>query len=228
MVTPRDLDRNRKDDYVTAWTASIQQKLPFNILGTATLSRKQRNGCSDHHLREPDQSGRPALRRTRHSARFHGAATWETAPSTRCSSTSAGPFRAASCSRRITCGLIRSTTGALAAGNPTRPRTLSAGRAIRRAATMTFARCSISPPFISCRSGPESRYLSSPGIARTMLGGWTLSAIGTTQTGTALQHHNRSFERFRAGRLCDQRSRAAELCAWRLAHSARRIHPLNG
>src|SRR5580692_10112470 len=36
VVSPRDLDRNRKDDYVAAWTASIQQKLPLNILGTAT------------------------------------------------------------------------------------------------------------------------------------------------------------------------------------------------
>ena len=36
VVSPRDLDRNRKDDYVAAWTASVQQKLPFNIVGTAT------------------------------------------------------------------------------------------------------------------------------------------------------------------------------------------------
>ena len=36
VVSPRDLDRNRKDMNVMAWTASIQQKLPFNILGTAT------------------------------------------------------------------------------------------------------------------------------------------------------------------------------------------------
>ena len=33
VVSPRDLDRNRKDDYVAAWTASIQQKLPFNLIG---------------------------------------------------------------------------------------------------------------------------------------------------------------------------------------------------
>jgi Carboxypeptidase regulatory-like domain/TonB dependent receptor len=36
VVSPRDLDRNRKDDYVAAWTASIQRKLPFSILGTAS------------------------------------------------------------------------------------------------------------------------------------------------------------------------------------------------
>ncbi len=36
VVSPRDLDRNRKDDYVAAWTASIQQKLPFNLIGTAS------------------------------------------------------------------------------------------------------------------------------------------------------------------------------------------------
>jgi len=36
VVSPRDLDRNRKDDYVAAWTASVQQKLPLNVVGTAT------------------------------------------------------------------------------------------------------------------------------------------------------------------------------------------------
>src|SRR5581483_106707 len=36
VVSPRDLDRNRKDAYVAAWTASIQQKLPFNLIGTAS------------------------------------------------------------------------------------------------------------------------------------------------------------------------------------------------
>jgi hypothetical protein len=35
VVSPRDLDRNRKDDYVAASTASVQRKLPLNILGTA-------------------------------------------------------------------------------------------------------------------------------------------------------------------------------------------------
>jgi hypothetical protein len=36
VVSPRDLDRNRKDDAVDAWTASIQQKLPFNLVGTVS------------------------------------------------------------------------------------------------------------------------------------------------------------------------------------------------
>ena len=36
VISPRDLDRNRKDDYVAAWTASVEHKLPGNIVGTAT------------------------------------------------------------------------------------------------------------------------------------------------------------------------------------------------
>jgi hypothetical protein len=36
VVSPRDLDRNRKDAYVAAWTASVQRKLPLNIVGTAS------------------------------------------------------------------------------------------------------------------------------------------------------------------------------------------------
>ena len=36
VVSPRDLDRNRKDDSVAAWTASVQRKLPLSIVGTAS------------------------------------------------------------------------------------------------------------------------------------------------------------------------------------------------
>ena len=36
VVSPRDLDRNRKDDYVAAWTAAVQQTLPFNFVGALT------------------------------------------------------------------------------------------------------------------------------------------------------------------------------------------------
>jgi hypothetical protein len=36
IVTPRALDRRRKDMYVAAWTASIQRALPGNVVGTAS------------------------------------------------------------------------------------------------------------------------------------------------------------------------------------------------
>jgi Carboxypeptidase regulatory-like domain/TonB dependent receptor len=36
VVSPRDLDRNRKDDYVAAWTVAVQQKLPFNLVGAVS------------------------------------------------------------------------------------------------------------------------------------------------------------------------------------------------
>ncbi len=36
IVTPRDLYRHRKDMYVSAWTASIQRKLPGNLVATAS------------------------------------------------------------------------------------------------------------------------------------------------------------------------------------------------
>lgn len=35
-ISPRDLDRNRKDAYVASWTAAVQQTLPFSLLGTLT------------------------------------------------------------------------------------------------------------------------------------------------------------------------------------------------
>jgi hypothetical protein len=36
VVSPRDLDRNRKDDLVAAWTASVQRSLPMGVIATAT------------------------------------------------------------------------------------------------------------------------------------------------------------------------------------------------
>jgi hypothetical protein len=36
IVSPRLLDRNRKDAYIAAWTASVQQLLPGHIVGTAS------------------------------------------------------------------------------------------------------------------------------------------------------------------------------------------------
>jgi hypothetical protein len=34
VVSPRDLDRNRKDDYVAAWSVSVQQSLPGKLIAT--------------------------------------------------------------------------------------------------------------------------------------------------------------------------------------------------
>ena len=36
VVSPRDLDRNRKDDYAAAWTLSVQQSLPLKSVVTAS------------------------------------------------------------------------------------------------------------------------------------------------------------------------------------------------
>ena len=44
-------------------------------------------------------------------------------------------------------------------------------------------RCSISLPSTTCRLGAGRQYLSGPGVARTIFGGWELSVIGTAQTG---------------------------------------------
>ena len=56
VVSPRDLDRNRKDDYVAAWTASVQRKLPWNIIGTATYLGNKGTRRPDHHLCQPGES----------------------------------------------------------------------------------------------------------------------------------------------------------------------------
>jgi len=85
-------------------------------------------------------------------------------------------------SRRITCGLIRSMTEALRRG--IRHTADSFCRSCDKGAvTTTFADYSISPPSTSLPFGAGKPHLSIPGFARTVLGGWTLSTIGSSQTG---------------------------------------------
>ena len=126
----------------------------------------------------------------------------------------------ASCSRRITCGPIRSTTAASAAENPTRPRIPSADRATRRAATMMFGRYSISRPFTSLPFGAGKRHLSSPGIARAILGGWTAERNRNVRK-PGFRSTSLSIVRTDLCRgICDQRGGTAELCIWSFADSA--------
>ena len=89
---------------------------------------------------------------------------------------------------------------------------------------MTFARYSISPPFTSLPFGAGKPYLSSPGIARTIFGGWTLSAIGTAQTGLPF---NITIDRSNGSVPGDYAISGEErpnYVYWRPAYSARRIH----
>ena len=50
VISPRDLDRNRKDDYVASWTFALQQELPFHLVGTLSYLGNKGTRRAYHHL----------------------------------------------------------------------------------------------------------------------------------------------------------------------------------
>ena len=223
VVSPRDLDRNRKDDYVAAWTASVQRKLPLNILGTASyLGNKGTDVLTTTYVNLVNpQTGvapYPAF----------GPVSWR-------GDVGNSTFHALQLNARraFQNGFLLSANymwshsindGSIGGGESDTPQD-SFCRSCDKASSDDDVRQVFNLSAVyQLPFGAGKHYLSSPGVARTMFGGWTLSAIGTAQTGLPFNITIDSFERVGAGRLCDQRGRTAELCAWRLAHSARRIH----
>ena len=183
VVSPRDLDRNRKDDYVASWTASVQRKLPLNILGNRQLSRKQRNGCSDHDVCEPGESadGRCAIPGIR-----SGLLAWRR----REQHVSCAPierpqrlFRTASCSSLNYMWSHSINDGSIGGGESDTPQN-SFCRSCDKASSDDDVRQVFNLSMVyELPFGAGKRRLSDPGIARTIFGGWTASAIGTAQTG---------------------------------------------
>jgi hypothetical protein len=182
VVTPRDLDRNRKDDYVAAWTASVQRKLPLNILATATyLGNKGTDVLTTTYtnLVNPVTGVAPYP--------LFGPITWR-------GDVGNSTFEALQFNVRkafqsgflFTANYMWSHSindGSIGGGESDTPQD-SFCRACDRASSdddvrQVFNLSSVYQlPF-----GAGKPYLSSPGVARTILGGWSLSGIATAQTG---------------------------------------------
>ena len=155
VVSPRDLDRNRKDDAVAAWTASIQRKLPLNIVGTASyLGNKGTHVLTTTYVNLVNPltgvAPYPAF----------GPVSWR-------GDVGNSNFNALQLNARraFQNGFLFSANymwshsindGSIGGGESDTPQDSSADLATKAAATMTFARHSISPPFTNCRSGRES------------------------------------------------------------------------
>ncbi len=134
VVSPRDLDRNRKDDYVAAWTVSLQQSLPEKLV--ATLSYLGNKGTDVLTTTYTNLAVPPTNRcHILPSGWCPGAAMSATALSRRCSLICGAYSRTVSCFLRTTCGRIPSTTAVSAAGIRILRRTPFAAPAIKPAAT---------------------------------------------------------------------------------------------
>jgi len=182
VVSPRDLDRNRKDDYVAAWTASIQRKLPFNILGTASyLGNKGTYVLTTTYtnLLNPQTGVAPYP--------AFGPVSWR-------GDVGNSTFHALQLNvrRAFQKGLLLSANymwshsindGSIGGGDSDTPQD-SFCRACDKASSDFDVRHSFNLSAVyQLPFGAGKRYLSTPGLVRTVLGGWTLSAIGSTQTG---------------------------------------------
>lgn len=182
VVTPRDLDRNRKDDYVSSWTASVQRKLPLNILGTISyLGNKGTDVLTTTYtnLVNPVTGVAPYP--------AFGPITWR-------GDVGNSTFHALQLNVRRTfqSGFLLTANymwshsindGSIGGGESDTPQD-SFCRACDKASSDDDVRQVFNLSAVyQLPFGAGKPWLSSPGVARAILGGWTLSGIGTAQTG---------------------------------------------
>ncbi len=182
VVTPRDLDRNRKDMNVMAWTASIQQKLPFNMVGTGTyLGNKGTYVLTTTYanLINPETGIAPYPE--------FGPVSWR-------GDLGNSTFEALQLNvrRAFQRGVLFSANymwshsindGSIGGGESDIPQN-SFCRSCDKASSDNDVRQVFNLSGVyQLPFGAGKPHLSSPGIARTLLGAWTVSGIGTVQTG---------------------------------------------
>ena len=182
VVSPRDLDRNRKDDYVTAWTASLQQSLPLHLV--ATLSYLGNKGTdvlttTYTNLAAPPANivPYPAL----------GVVSWR-------GDVGNSTFEAMQLNLRRTFqnGFLLSANymwshsindGSIGGGDSDTPQNSFCRSCDKASSDFDVRQLFNLSAVYSLPFGAGKPYLSSPGIARALLGNWEMSAIGMAQTG---------------------------------------------
>ena len=182
VVSPRDLDRNRKDDYVAAWTASVQQKLPFDLLGTASYIG---NKGTDVLTTTYTNLINPLTGVAPYPA--FGVVSWR-------GDVGNSTFHALQVNvrRALKNGFLLSANymwshsindDSIGGGDSDTPQD-SFCRSCDKASSDFDVRHMFNLSAVyQLPVGAGMRYLSTPGVARTVLGGWSLSAIGSAQTG---------------------------------------------
>lgn len=182
VVSPRDLDRNRKDDYVSAWTASIQRKLPLSVIGTITyLGNKGTDVLTTTYtnLVSPVTGIAPYP--------AFGPVSWRgDVGNSTFEGLQLNARRAFQNGFLLTANYMWSHSindGSIGGGESDTPQD-SFCRSCDKASSDDDVRqlFNLSAVYL-LPFGAGRPYLSSPGVARAILGGWMLSALGTAQTG---------------------------------------------
>ncbi len=182
VISPRDLDRNRKDDYVAAWTASIQQKLPWSLLGTVSyLGNKSTDVLTTTYVNlvDPATGVRPYP--------DFGSVSWR-------GDVGNATFEALQMNvrRAFQNGVLLSSNymwshsindGSIGGGESDTPQN-SFCRACDKGSSDDDVRQTFNLSTVyDLPFGVGRGHLSSPGVMRAIFGNWELSAIGTVQTG---------------------------------------------
>jgi hypothetical protein len=182
VVSPRALDRNRKDDYVSAWTVSLQQGVPLNFIATLNYMG---NKATDVLTTTYTNLAIPPTNVVPYPA--FGAVSWR-------GDVGNSTFEAfqVNLRRAFRNGFLLSSNymwshsiddGSIGGGDSDTPQD-SFCRSCDKASSDFDVRHSFNLSTVyALPFGLGKRYLNSPGVARFLLGNWELSAIGTAQTG---------------------------------------------
>ncbi len=182
VVSPRLLDRNRKDMYVAAWTASFQQQLAAGVVGTATyLGNKGTDLLTTTYVNVLD----PVTRLRLYPA--FGVVAWR-------GNTGNSTFHGLQYNVRrefktgwlLTANYMWSHSindGSIGGGESDTVQDVFC-RACDKASSDDDARQVFNMSAVyQLPFGAGRRFLTSPGLVRTVIGGWELSGIGTARTG---------------------------------------------
>jgi hypothetical protein len=182
VITPRSMYRNRKDMYVSAWTASIERTLPGKIVGNALYAgNKGTNLLTTTYtnvinpltgLRSYPDFGIVEFRKNDSNSTFHAMQL--------------------SARRAFQQGWLLSANymwshsindGAVGGGEAVPPQNVNC-RACDKANSDQDVRSVFNTSVVyALPFGAGKRFLSSPGFLRSVFGNWQLSGIGTARSG---------------------------------------------
>ncbi len=182
VVTPRALDRNRKDMYVAAWTLSVQQSLPYKLLGTLSyLGNKGTDVLTTTYTNLAD----PKTGLVPYPA--FGPVTWR-------GDVGNSTFHALQVNvrREFSEGLVLSSNymwshsindGSIGGGDSDVPQNSFCRACDKGDSDYDIRQIFNLSAVYQLPFGPGKRVLNAPGCLRSTLGGIEVSAIGTAQTG---------------------------------------------
>jgi hypothetical protein len=182
VVSPRALDRNRKDDYVSAWTLSLQQSLPLGFVATANYLG---NKGTDVLTTTYTNLAVPPSNKVPYPA--FGAVSWR-------GDVGNSTFEAMQLNlrRAFRNGFLLSSNymwshsindASIGGGESDTPQNSFCRSCDKASSDFDVRHVFNLSSVYALPFGAGKARLSSPGIARALLGNWEVSAIATAQTG---------------------------------------------